>query len=384
MRTRNTLGVVGIAIAALVGCSQEDTLLDPLDGGALSPAGSDRATGAVYLMNNDAAGNEVMVFRRSTDGSLTYQINVPTDGQGTGGSLGNQSGLALSSGRRWLLVVNAGSDDVSVFAVRPEGLVLTDREASGGEQPISVATHRNLVYVLNAGDPNNISGFRLTSAGELQPIPGSIQPLSAPTVGPAQVGFSPDGRILVVSEKGTNRLTTYTVDRNGLASAPNPQAAAGQTPFGFGFDHHGTLVVSEAFGGAADASTVSSYRVESNGTVDVIDATVPTTETAACWIAISANGRYAYTTNTGSGSITGFEIAASGDLTILNSNGETALTGPGSTPLDAAFSSGGRYLYVLSRGIGEISAFELRSDGSLEAISGAGGLPPAANGMVSF
>ncbi|MEJ2153063.1 MAG: beta-propeller fold lactonase family protein, partial [Gemmatimonadota bacterium] len=318
MRTRNTLGVVGIAIAALVGCSQEDTLLDPLDGGALSPAGSDRATGAVYLMNNDAAGNEVMVFRRSTDGSLTYQINVPTDGQGTGGSLGNQSGLALSSGRRWLLVVNAGSDDVSVFAVRPEGLVLTDREASGGEQPISVATHRNLVYVLNAGDPNNISGFRLTSAGELQPIPGSIQPLSAPTVGPAQVGFSPDGRILVVSEKGTNRLTTYTVDRNGLASAPNPQAAAGQTPFGFGFDHHGTLVVSEAFGGAADASTVSSYRVESNGTVDVIDATVPTTETAACWIAISANGRYAYTTNTGSGSITGFEIAASGDLTILN------------------------------------------------------------------
>lgn len=348
MRTRGMIGAVALSLAALVGCSEESALVDPTDGGALEPARSDRAAGAVYLMNNAAAGNEVMVFHRAPDGSLTQAPNVPTGGLGTDETgLGNQGALALTQDRRWLLVVNAGSDDVSVFGLRPGGLVLTDRETSGGTRPVSVAVHGDLVYVLNAGEPNNVSGFRLTHQGALDPIAGSTRPLSADMTGPAQVGFTPDGRVLVVTEKATNRITTYAIDRrSGLASMPNVQAAAGETPFGF--DRHGTLIVSEAFGGAADAATVSSYDVAASGTV------------------------------------TGFHVAASGDLTLLDADGVTAPTGMGSAPIDAAFSSGGRYLYVLARGIGEIRAFAFESDGGLTPISGAAGLLLTANGMAAY
>ena len=59
--------------------------------------------------------------------------------------------------------------------------------------------------------------------------------------------------------------------------------------------------MSEAFGGAAGASTSSLYEVGADGTLSVLDAAVPTTESAACWIIISQDGRFAYTTNAGSG-----------------------------------------------------------------------------------
>jgi 6-phosphogluconolactonase (cycloisomerase 2 family) len=141
-------------------------------------------------------------------------------------------------------------------------------------------------------------------------------------------------------------------------------------------------IVSEAFGGAVDASTVSSYRVLPDGSVLTIDGAVPTTETAACWIAISANGGYAYSTNTGSGSVSGFRIGHDGALDLLDPDGRTGVTGPGSVPLDAAFSTGGRYLYVLAFGIQEISVFAIGPDGSLTALPGISGLPSTANGMV--
>jgi 6-phosphogluconolactonase len=339
---------------------------------------SSTAAGAVYLMSNANGANQVLVYRRSPDGSLTAEAPVATGGQGTGSGLGNQAAVVLSEDGRWLLVVNPGSDDVSVFRVRPSGLELTDVQGSGGDMPVSVAIHGSLVYVLNAGSPNNVSGFRLGNDGSLSPLAGSSRPLSAASTGPAQVGFNPRGDVLVVTEKGTNMITTYLVGADGLLSAPDPQASAGQTPFGFGFDHRGLLIVSEATSGS-----VSSYRVGRDGGLSAIDPVVSTTETAACWIAVSRNGRFAYSTNGGSGSVTGFRIGHDGSLHLLDEDGRTGVTGPGSTPLDAAFSVGGRYLYVLSSGLHEVSVFRFGSDGSLTPMPGASGLPATANGMAA-
>jgi 6-phosphogluconolactonase len=334
---------------------------------------------AVYTLTNAAGGNAVQAFERHGDGSLTPGAQFATGGNGTGAGLGNQGGLVLE--RKRLFAVNAGSDSISAFKVRRHGLKLVDIIGSGGDQPISVTVHHRLLYVLNAGGDGNIKGFRVSRGGELSRLAGSRRPLSGSAPGPAQVSFDPHGRTLVVTEKDTNLIDTYDVNRRtGLASGPNSQPSAGQTPFGFAFDPRGHLIVSEAFGGAADASAVSSYAVD-DGVIDPITPSAATTETAACWIVVTKDGRFAYTTNTGSGSISGYSISSGGELSLLDADGVTGVTGPG--PIDMALTRGNRFLYSLNSGDGTISGFQVGADGSLTSIGGASGLTASANGLAA-
>jgi 6-phosphogluconolactonase (cycloisomerase 2 family) len=350
--------------------------------GAASAHGGAQREGAVYALTNASSGNAVAVFERAADGSLTAAGTVLTGGNGSGDGLGSQGALALD-GRR-LLAVNAGSNTISLLRVDASGDVsLRDTAPSGGVRPISVAVHGPFVYVLNNGDatsPGNISGL-LVLGDRLVPLPGSTRPLSAAATGPAQIAFSPDGRMLVVTEKNTNRIVTYRVAFFGYAGAPNPQPSAGQTPFGFAFDPRGRLIVSEAFGGATDASVLSSYALARSGGVTPIDPNVPTTETAACWVVVTGDGRYAYATNTGSNSVSGFAVSADGRLARLDEDGKTAVTG--ATPIDVALSPHDRFLYVLTGGSHEVAGFRLASDGSLQAVNVVGGLPAGAVGLVA-
>lgn len=387
---RSTLGsILGLAALLSAACADapDPVAPDPLQTVTAENGRADFSfgrSGAVYLMSNADGPNQVLVFRRGADGSLTAADPVLTGGEGTGSGLGSQGALALTDDGRWLIVVNPGSDDVSALRVTPHGLVLADRAPSGGDLPISVTVRGNLVYVLNGGTPNTITALRLGYDGSLHPLLRSSRPLSGDAVGPAQIGFSPRGRVLVVTEKGTNMITTYRVGRLGWASGPTSTPSAGQTPFGFAFDRAGLLIVSEASGGAPDASTVSSYRVRGDGSVDVLAAAVPTTETAACWIVVSRDGRYAYSTNTGSGTVSGVRVGFRGNLALLNDDGVTGITGPGSTPIDAAFSGNGRFLYVLNAGLAEVSVFRQEADGSLTTLSSVGGFPATASGMAAW
>lgn len=349
-----------------------------------SPAmasGGGRGDCAVYTLTNSASGNAVAVFDRANDGSLTAEGTVSTGGAGTGAGLGSQGALILDDGR--LFAVNAGSNTISLLQVGHRGKVwLADVAPSGGARPISLTVHGKLVYVLNAGDastPANIHGF-LALWGKLVPLPGSSRPLSTAAPDPAQVEFSPDGRHLVVTEKATNMIVTYKV-RFGYAGAPNAQPSAGQTPFGFAFDRRGRLIVSEAFGGAPDASVLSSYALAGSGTITPITPNVATTETAACWVVVTRNGRYTYTTNTGSNSISAFRIGNDGGLTLLDADGKTAATGAG--PLDLALAKHSRLLYSLNGGVPEIQGFAVNGDGSLDPLGTVGGLPAGTIGLAA-
>lgn len=370
------------ALAALVlaGCSDRlPTPTSPAGEAALAAGGS--APGAVYVMSNAAAGNEVLAFARSADGGLSPAGSYATGGLGSGAGLGSQGALVLTDDGRWLLAVNAGSDELSVFRVGPHGLSLADRVGSGGDHPVSVTVHGSLVYVLNGGGAGNVSGFTLSPRGELSPLAGSTRPLGGAGTAPAQVELSPDGRVLVVTEKATSRILTYTVGGDGLAGGPTLHPSAGATPFGFAFAGRDRLIVSEAFGGAPDASAASSYHVSRNGALQVVSPSVGTTETAACWVVVSRDGRYAYVTNTGSGTVTGYAVAPDGSLTLLDADGETAHSGAG--PIDADFSANGRFLYVLDAGSHTVSAFRRAADGSLSPVGGAAGLPASAVGVAA-
>jgi 6-phosphogluconolactonase (cycloisomerase 2 family) len=354
-------------------------------GGTAGPAGAGAAHAAVgssdravFAQSNDAAGNAVLMFQRQGDGTLSAPTSFPTGGLGTGAGLGSQGSVVLSANERWLLAVNAGSDDVSLFAVGEHGLQLRDRDGSHGDMPISVATHGRLVYVLNAGGDGSIVGFRLTTAG-LRVIGNSSRPLSAAGAGPAQISFTPDGRRLVVTEKNTNVISTYRLGAHGRANGPKASPSAGPTPFGFDFARSGHLVVSEAFGGAPDASAVSSYRIRQGGLLATISPSVGTTQTAACWVVTTR--RFAYVTNTGSGTVSSYLTNGDGSLELREAMAGD--TGAGSAPIDADVNGDGRFLFVLGAGTHEITTFRIRPNGDLEWVSVIAGLPAATVGLAA-
>jgi DNA-binding beta-propeller fold protein YncE len=321
--------------------------------------------GAVYTMTNSDQGNEVLVFSRSADGSLTPAGAFATNGLGTGGGLGNQGGLILTPDNQWLFVVNAGSDTISVFNVKPDDLVFIGAFDSEGSRPISLTVDGDLLYVLNAGGAvnavDNITGFIIEPDGVLEPLTGSTQPLSAADTSPAQIEFSTDGNVLVVTEKGTSIIDTYVVDDDGLAGPPNVFGSAGTVPFGFSFGKRNRLYVSEA-----GTNSASSYQVYPDGSLEVISAAVPTDQAGVCWLVITKNGRYAYTTNAGTGTISGFNIDRDGTISLLDEDGITAEAIGG--VIDEAFSNNSRYLYALSSGATTIFGFQVGSDGGLSLV----------------
>lgn len=344
-------------IAAVIGTAAASTAFAAEEGGMRA--------GRIFTSTNSAAGNEVLVFGNDPAGALALLARFPTQGLGTSAGLGSQGAVTLSGDGRWLFVVNAGSNSVSTFAVRPAGLLLASVQDSGGLRPISVAEHEGLVYVLNADGAGNVAGFR-NQQGTLVPVAGSMRPLSAAGgTGPAQVGIGPEGDVLLVTEKTTAHLTSYALAGDGSAGAPVVTASSGATPFGFAFDRRGRVFVTEAPG-----SALSSYRFD-GATPKLVSASVPNGQAAACWAAVSPNGRFAFTANAGSGNVSSYAIARDGSVTLLE--GAAGSTGANSGPVDMAMPRHGRSLAVLAGRSAMVVNFSVAADGTLTPAGAAAG-----------
>jgi 6-phosphogluconolactonase (cycloisomerase 2 family) len=154
------------------------------------------------------------------------------------------------------------------------------------------------------------------------------------------------------------------------------------TPFGFSFNGRRQLIVSEAFGGSPGKSAVSSYVVSRDGTLRLVSPSVANGQTAACWIVATPDGRHAYTTNTASGTISGYRVTAGGGLSRFDDGGITADLGAGSGPIDMAVSPAGDYLYALNGANQSISVMRIERDGALRLMQGLGGLSAGVNGLA--
>ena len=342
----------------------------------------DSVRNSFYTMTNAAGGNEVVAYRfkrRGRMAGLAESQRRSTNGQGAGDGLGSQGALTLNTDQDALFAVNAGSNTVAMLRIRDDGLRPAVIAPSGGQRPIAVTEYDDLVFVLNEGGTPNISGF-VVRGSTLQPLAESTRILPAGSM-PAQVSFSPDGNALVVSLRGTNQLLVYPLSRQ-IPTGPVVTPSAGMTPFGFAFTNHEVLVVSEASGGASDASTVSTYELRDHGPLAVISARVPLMQTAACWVALSRGSRYAYVTNTGSGSVSALRIRSNGVATLIPGPSGPAIAASPGAPIDAA--TRGRALAVLSgSSTRRVDLFEIKqSTGALELIGQAGGLPAGATGIA--
>jgi 6-phosphogluconolactonase len=230
---------------------------------------------AVYVQTNEAESNRVLALRREADGSLSELGAYPTGGAGDGKPhLTSQGSVVLTRDGSHLLVTNAGSGDVTLFAVAADGLALIETVPTGSA-PKSIAEHEGLVYALNTGAPS-LSGFRLE--GTLQRI--GDRELDAGS-DPAQVGFNPDGSTLLVTDRGANALVQFPIGSDGQLGEPHSSSSAGPTPYGFAFAGN-TLVVTEAFGAAKGKAAASSYRIEPDGAIPV-SKSIANGRSEICW-----------------------------------------------------------------------------------------------------
>jgi 6-phosphogluconolactonase len=323
---------------------------------------------AVYLQTNDGEQNEVVAFRRESDGTLSALGSYPTGGRGNGQPhLPSQSSIVVSGDR--LLVVNAGSDEISLFAIGADGLSLLDQAASGGSMPTSIAARGTSVFVLNAGGEPNVTGFTLGDSlepsGDTRALPGSD---------PAQIGFTPDGSSLIVTDRAADALLELAVAGGDAVRHPS----AGATPYGFDFTPDGTLVVTEAFGGTVGAAAASSYAAG----LQPVSKSVANTRSEVCWAAVTKDGRYVFVTNFGDGSISSYAIGADGSLTLVDAvAGSTVLGEKGVR--DEALSADGRFLYTLDADARRVFAFAVRDDGRLDPVGDIDGLPVTAAGLAA-
>jgi 6-phosphogluconolactonase (cycloisomerase 2 family) len=331
------------------------------------------APGAVFTATNDVKNNEVVMYSRSDTGKLKLIGSFATGGRGEGGindPLQAQSSLALSGDHQYLLAVNAGSSNVSLFRVSPTGLTLLDKESTEGGNPVSVTIHDDLVYVANVGGTYHTAGFRLNAAGKLDFIQNSKQPLSFLDTEPGVIAFSPDGSKLIVTERQTNKIDVFSVASDGSLSNPTVNDDQGLEPFGASFTPSGILLVSEAGSGA-----VSSYAINPDNSLSVVTSKARSGGAATCWV-IPA-GQYAYATNSISSDVALYALGSSGGLSALGIAGTEPTArkplfppiGATSYPLDLAATPDNKFVYVLYSVLGRVIGYQVGPDGTFTKIA---------------
>ena len=370
-----------ISAVAAVGVTGVGLLAAPA-AHAAGPQSRSDGQRAVFVQTNDPSGNSVISYRRDGSGHLTKVATFQT--QGLGGKITNapvdalasQGSLVLDTRHDLLLAVNAGSDTVSAFRVRGTDLRLVSVTASRGDFPVSISTYADTAYVLNAGGAGSISGFTLTRGG-LVPLPHSTRSLGLSNdpvpnfiTAPSQVGFSPDGRALIVPTKLNNTIEVFPVSHGRPAQQPVLNSSNGAVPFSFIFDRHGYLVVTEAGPGA-----VSTYRLNQDGTLGLRSGTVADGGAAVCWI-VSARG-FTYVSNTGSSTVSAYRVDRSGNATLaVTPTGLVATLAAGKgAPTDSAVTGDEKFVYVLDPANGELEGFAVHSDGTLTAAGTTTGIP---------
>lgn len=338
--------------------------------------------GAVFVMTNDATNNEIARFGRAKNGTLFFFGKVATGGRGSFTQpidpLASQNSILLTKNKKFLLASNAGSNEISVFAVDGHALELVDKVPSNGLHPVSITIDEDIVYVLNTGGDGSVAGFKLSAKGKLEAINGAVRSLGLNGTVPPQTNnvnhqilFNPDGDRLIVSGGiNTNQLKVYRVDDDGLISADSVDSpSSGANPFSLLFSRYGELVVSEADG----TNALSSYRLnEKNDALSPVTRTLLNGRSFSCWV-VSNGNPYIYVVNTVTDDLSLYRIDPRGALTLVNAS--VFSFGLRARPTDAAFSDDGKYLYTLVGGAGTVGV--LRADrvtGNLSLIEEARGL----------
>jgi 6-phosphogluconolactonase len=383
----------------------------------------------VYVMANRADGNTILIYHRTVEGDLSLIAEVSTGGLGSGpgelpapfpagipagNPLTTQDNMVLTDDGRFLLVVNAGSNDFSVLAVTNDGLELVDKAPSGGDVPVAIAEHGRLVYVINEGELSadelgkvpSMTGYFIDQNGHLTPIPNSFRITGSPDAQPAELLFSPDGNWLFITDKFAETfIHVLQVNGDGTTQDVRDYVANVPAPFGAAFTHDNILAVTEANAkfingqraGVPNGASVSTYQFNpKDGTMTPISLSVETLQTVSSYIRFTPDGRFAFVSGKGSGAMSSLTVSPNGEITLLQST--AALTGGTlSEPIDEDITPDGKFLYVVApmAALGNtfflpipsdaaaVMGYRIGEDGSLTPVTRVDGLPLSAVGVIA-
>ena len=359
-----------------------------------------------YIQTNSPSGNVVKVYNRAKSGELKAGKSYKTGSAGSGSLrpatpfpfTESTGSVALSHNGRLLFAVNHGGNTVTSFQVTQKGLKRVSTMPSGGAGPLSVTVSPNnkLVYVVNEANPATIFGFTVNSKNVLKPMGDSTRTLAYPGGFPGQIRFSPNGKVLVVTDRESgpgqepDHIETFTVAKNGRVKAAPPTLSPGQTPFGFTFTASGALVVTYPDNDRLNTSSVGSYTTSNSGALTPVDIE-PTNATATCWIVVTPDQKYVYVSNTLSTSISLFGVSSGGQLTPINLSAGTTQ----GAPLEITISHDGKFLYAANVDPGviandpnartDVDIFRIGAGGALTKVgTGATGLPTTTSGGIAW
>ncbi|HEX4022708.1 MAG TPA: beta-propeller fold lactonase family protein [Acidobacteriaceae bacterium] len=344
---------------------------------------------SVFVLSNDNVKNEVLTYQLGYDGQFALRDHTATGGRGSGGTtdpLQSQGALTLSGDHNLLFAVNSASGTVSSFHVVGGLPVLVDQESSEGAFPVAVAEHNGMVYVLNAGGSGAVAVFRADGFGRLQDVPNSTVFLTGLNSGASSISVSPNGHWLVVIEKVSNSIDVFPIRADGTLGSVVANDSVTPGVFATVFTPNGQLIISENQpSSGTDTSSISSYTINTNGTLTAISHSLPTDGNGNCWNVVSPDGKRVYVDNAGTFTVAGFSIASNAALTPIASTILSTLP-DGANNLDMTISSDGKYLFNLLSGTGAIGVYTINSDGTLNPLGDIEGLPKTAgfNGIAAL
>jgi 6-phosphogluconolactonase len=314
----------------------------------------------VITSTNDSMNNEVVGYFRDSDGTLDSIFTYSTQGKGINGPLRSQNSILWTKDGRFVLVCNAGSNDITVFSVQDDQLSFVKKVSSMGINPVSLTQYQNYIYVLNSGGHGTLSGFEINKDGELSPIPGIAIEIDSVNCGPAQASFTMDGSGIIVTCRITHKIIGFGISKEGLPISKSVISSNTQVPYGFDLDENGKIYVTEA-----KESGLSVYEWKNGKELVKLNDLTKDLHTAACWVKLTSNKKFAFVADADPRNIAGFEVSNSGSVTLLKSDGKSGTTEH--TPTELAI-VGNEYLYVSNVRSSSIEVFKIDGGGNLSKI----------------
>jgi 6-phosphogluconolactonase (cycloisomerase 2 family) len=318
--------------------------------------------------------NEVFEFRIQSNGTLV-PLGTPNFPVGSNPSAmrphtsGDFLYISDFSGNDVLqLDINASNGNLSVPVsisivnpTNPTNIFATDKG------PVSLVMSPTAPFLFTANQTGGtVNSYTVDpGTGSLGVIQGSPFPI-VPASHPSSIAISPKGDFLFIANATEGTIAVFNIAGNGvLAQAGIPTSVGtGATPTSIAIEHSGRfLYVTDSAHNA-----IAGFAIQTGGALTPINGSPFAAGAAPIGLGIDPQGALLYAANSASNTVSAYAIdAGTGALgAVTGSPFPTGGVGPSAVAVDADTS----FLYVTEQGSHDIAAFNIASNGALQAVKG--------------